>query len=779
MKHIYILTGALLLAPFVSLHAASDSVETELRAMQSKLSFIPLGEFLYHREPRDYSSGGKLKNAWSVLLRLDSLQCDVPELEVLSHHAEADIRTLSLLAMVAKETPEVVPACLRLMNDKASTLPNCNDAGGLIPGGHVITSIPQTVSDVARAILTMVGCRIFMSKDATKTQADEWWVPRRGNLDWLAWHGFLYNRATQGTTPVRPESKEAIQRFREGVDALPATTRSWVLLYLADEVFASRGIWEDYFATEKEMTDAVKALGADALIEFLKTGKRMGLSEPSLDDPEKGRRFIITYAPHFFTRQNADALLKLKLYTAASDADPSRVRRLAEDGLRENSGKYQEWDRAKVMAALASLGDGTDRATAVNWFYDEPNRQGGSTSQSIFIHEIGQRRPGQWRDVARSIIARPAFDLLAPIDVMHLALMIEKLGGGTKLITPGYRYEENADATRDLLRDMFQIKQNAVIRIKPPGNYLQEPEWKTELDETASSFDLSINGEMLAIGFEEKGQGVRIIGSERGAEIARVPALGKSVRVTFVTGRDTMVGVPDAAPDMMNIKAWSRKQGGETSYLLQSPSSVHPSRRGDRVAKMVGGETLAWAQSPGGNVLWEEKYPNCFSSAFQISPDASLIACNDGWSKVIEIIHTADGKHEPALSGHASSPSKLAFSRDSKMLISTGDDNRVIIWSLSEGKRIATYSGGNVRFGPVAFSSDAQSFFASPSHGELASYSVAKGEAQFGIKFTGNRIAAAIPSSDGKHLFLMIRHSGSNNFSASPIKTRIECWKLP
>ncbi len=457
MKHIAPIFVVLFLTSFYSLLAIDTTQpETELITIKSKLPFISVEDFLYHREPRDFSPDGKVKAAWSILLQLHSVPSTVSALEAQTHHTDADIRVLALLGMVAKETPEVVPACLRLMNDNSATLPNQYEPGGLIPGENHFFTEPQTVSAIARKILDKVGCPL--NNIRTEAEAVQWWASRNGNGDWLAWYEFLYKRASQGTTSVQPESKDAIQRFRSSVDSLPAKTRSWILLYLADNVFMNRGIWENDFATEQEMIDAVKSLGADALIEFLQSGRRLGLHDPSLDDRAKGRRFIVTYAPHFFAQQHADTLLKLKLFTAAADAYPSIVRRVAEVGMKELVGKYKGWDRAKVMAALAALGDSDDRHTAIKWFYEEPSEKRSASPQSVFLKEIQQRKPSGWRHIVREIVTQSAFDKLQPIDVMYLARLAEKLDGTHTLITPGYSYENQADATRGKLREMFQIQ---------------------------------------------------------------------------------------------------------------------------------------------------------------------------------------------------------------------------------------------------------------------------------------------------------------------------------
>lgn len=461
MKLMAPLFACLVMAMPGSLYGVTtEETEALLLDMKGKLPFIIVNGFINRREPTDYS---EVKDAWRTLLPLYLRPAPVSVLEGLTHHADADVRVLALLGMVAQETREVVPACLRLMNDKTPTLPkysgprNHIGPSGRLPFAREVLIQPLTVAEVAREILKRVDCGIFRSRGATEAEAIEWWAARNGNSDWLAWYDFLYTRAHRGTNSPPEDTKDAVLRFRTNIDALPTVTRAWVLLYLADDVFMNSGRWENHLATELEMIDAVTSLGADVLIEFLRSGKRLGLREPSLDDRGKGRRFIITYASRFFTQEHADELLKLKLFTAAADADPSRVRDVAKLGMKAFAGVYDNWERAKVMAALAALGNSEDRLTAVKWFYDEPNKKGGSSSQSILIHELEQRRPSTWRDIVREIVIQPAFERLQVIDVMYLAMAVERFDGTRKFIFPGYRYEDHGDATRQELREMFEV----------------------------------------------------------------------------------------------------------------------------------------------------------------------------------------------------------------------------------------------------------------------------------------------------------------------------------
>lgn len=412
---------------------APTAAETELTAIRARLPYLPTGDFLCRRKPREFGTGDGSMEVWQALERLETTTTTVAELETLTRHDHADLRALALLGLAAKETPAVVPASLRLMNDSAGTLPALTFAGGRLPGDTTVHTEPQTVRDIARTVLRMVDCPFGDGAKATDAEAAAWWAARDGNRDWLGWYGFLYKRASRYMSPVPPEAKEPIRRFRALVDTLPPATRAWTLLYLADDVFMSRGLWEDHYATEAEMTDAVKALGGDALVGFLRDGSRRGLRQPKLDLPGHGDRFVVTYAARFFEPRHADELMRLGQFTAAADADPGRVRSIAREGMSQRAGGGAAWDRAGIMAALAALGDSADRATAVAWFYAEPNASSGSSPQSIFIHALQRRRPDTWRDTARRLIERPEFDQLKPLDVIYLMLLVEELGKAGKL----------------------------------------------------------------------------------------------------------------------------------------------------------------------------------------------------------------------------------------------------------------------------------------------------------------------------------------------------------
>ncbi|QIF05741.1 hypothetical protein G5S37_31010 [Roseimicrobium sp. ORNL1] len=426
-------------------HMQAGETEDALKSIKSRLPFISTGEFYFRREPRDYTQGNQVTAAWKILTELQAQQLVTADLLQLTAHADPDVRALTLLALLTKETPELVPACLKLVTDQAAVLPREERPSGM-SGERLDQPItyPQTVGDVARVILYRLG---WLGNDP---DTEAWWAPRKDNADWLAWYKLRYERAVKGYGFLQDTERPDLRRFMDSLEVLPRATRAWVLLYLVDDVMLP-DYWQDWFAKEAEMIAAARELGPEALLEFMRSGKRGGLRLPELDKPENGRRFIIKYAAQLFTPAHAEELLKLKLYTAAADADPSLVRRAVDAATKDLVANYQNFDRALVMAALATLGDVADRDRAVKWFYDEPNVGG---AQTAFIHDLEFRKPKEWRDIARRLVEHPSFERLRSLDVMYLSILVDIMEGNG----PPPPARDDAAYNRKRLREKFNVK---------------------------------------------------------------------------------------------------------------------------------------------------------------------------------------------------------------------------------------------------------------------------------------------------------------------------------
>ncbi len=352
--------------------------------------------------------------------------------------------------------------------------------------------------------------------------------------------------------------------------------------------------------------------------------------------------------------------------------------------------------------------------------------------------------------------------------------MVEKLGG-EQLIGDGYRDEEDADTTRNELRKLFQIEIVARKMLEQPEKFLTGPEWIAELGEMGQSLALSPDGKLLAIGMAESEQGIRVLSTENGTERRRLQLAGRRVSVVFTDSDQKLICAPSYHGK--SVLVWPGEQGKTATHVLQTNGAIIPARTNERIA-VIDSRSLAWLKFPSGTVVWKQEYRNRSPYILAISPDTAWMATNDGWSKEIRLIDTTNGNQRFSLVGHASAPPKLSFSNDSSLLVSVAHDNRVFIWSVSDGKAVREYRGDNVRFGPVVFAPDAKCFVARAGYGTLATYTVSDGQPKFGIRYKGNW-REAMPSADGKYLYLMIDKTGSRGSRRNAWMTRIECWKLP
>jgi WD40 repeat protein len=760
--------------------ASTGEAETRLRSIKSRLPFIPTTDFFYRREPRDFTRDkDSVAAAHRALMELESPKLQVAELVELTRHTDPDIRALAVLGLVAQESREVVPACIRLLDDDAKTLPLKTDYHDGFGANARVATEPQKIADITRRILGMVGC----PEPNHRRDVEAWWAKRNGNPDWLGWYEFLYRRASQGTSPVPATAKERIARFRKQVDSLPVMTRAWLLLYLADDVFVMDGEWHDHYATMDEMLDAARKLGPDALIAFLRDGHRQGLKPPDLDTKGNGQRFIVTNAIHLFGREHAPALLKIGRFTAAADADPIMVHRAVEAGKRRFIGDVSSWDLAKLMAALAVHGNAADRAEVAKWFYTVPNDTNGSSAQSIFIEDIKNRRPANWREIVKPLVAHSGFDQLKPLDVVYLALLVQKLGNAS-LKEAIDNYREDPSRLRNALRKMFDVTMVEPKRLASPKVVLSRPVWSVDLASQAHSLAVSDDGRWMAVGMKGSNPAVQVFDAHDGRPIHgfRQPC-GSNFRVEFVSEKK-LVFAPSLDNRTTSLWTWTVGEASdriapanpEVDRRTNSPPWIVPSRQDGRLA-LLDTSSLSWFANA--KTAWQRDKRTRAFSVIEISPDAKWIAINDGFRKSIELIDSQNGNVAFTLEGLSTVPAKACFSPDSKRLLALGEDDRLLIWNTESGREVARYEGSHSRSGPIRFSADGSSFFAGAGWGHVGSFSTEYGSPQFafpyrvtGTEFDGNYVASVVPSRDGRYLFAIVICSGKT-------LARVQKWALP
>jgi WD40 repeat protein len=227
-----------------------------------------------------------------------------------------------------------------------------------------------------------------------------------------------------------------------------------------------------------------------------------------------------------------------------------------------------------------------------------------------------------------------------------------------------------------------------------------------------------------------------------GREQAKLGHAGRYVNATFCGPEPTLIC---SGWDSREVRLWSSKTGETTARHLEDHARFQAAATGLHGAA-VNTESLRWLLLPGLKSVWTRSFPSRWGTVLAISPDASVLATNDGWSKGLVVLDTGDGHQRTVFTGHAAPPQKLAFSPDATMIASAGEDWRLIVGSLKSEDAICRFRARDARFNAVVFSADSKSLFVSPEHGLIAAYSVPEGTPRFGIKCPGNWVQAAVCS---------------------------------
>lgn len=765
--------------------SAATAEQAIFKEWKSRLPFISLWDYLNDREPRDYTGDGKLKGPWLTLQEIAATALDFDQLANAAENSDPAVRSIALLCLWAKQTKKAIPIFHNHLNDQGITAPEeSGQLGSISIGITPANTKPLTVGRIAMQMLRIAGAKID-SVGSSKTLDvvggfDSWWFSRKDNPDWLGWYELLYKRASQGTLPVPVSRSSQMNEFRRTIDSTSPVTRAWALLYLADDIFSFDGYWHPFYATEPEMIEAAKLLGPARLIEFLKTGQRSGLRHPYIDDPKRGSLFILSHAKQLFRPEDAAALRTLGHVVAASDANPAHASKWLRAALKASDSRHGAGNRGEMMAALADLGDTDDWRYAVNWFYAESDDEGRSSGQNQFIHEFEYRRPAHWSRVMHLIVAHPGFDRVSPLNVVYAVLLVQKLGG-REIASQDLLQDEKSDLLREVLRKHFNVKPQPIRELETPANLLTAPEWSVELKPPCVSLAISPDSSKVAISSESEDQGIVLFDMADGKMIGHLKDQRPSLEISFCQPGQRLLSFS------RNGETWIREWN--LSDLTESSSIGWPSSLNERPDHVTVDRPGFYAvgQAFEGPVIldlralqkkWSARWGVRASDPAVIAPDGSTAIVGRYTSNELLLLHVDRESVIARLQGHAAQPTKVAYSNDSKLIASTGEDNRLIVWKANSGQRIATFMSCMVRFSPAAFTADSKCIVVSPKSNIVAVYDVATGRPVCGIKAVGNWVSHLAATPDGRHLLVVTQVS--LGYGGAPGNySRLDCWYLP
>ncbi len=633
---------------------------------------------------------------------------------------------------------------------------------------------PKTVGAIASQMLKILGYHYKWQQQADQKLAfHQWRASYLDNPDWIRWYEFLYARASQGINPPQPESAARIAALRKKMEALPVPVRAWTWFGLADDAMMIP-LPDTPLASEAEMIEAGRQLGSAALLGFLRDGTRAGLRGAASEDPARGRRFILSHARQLFGPQDAQALLEMGHFTAAADANPAMasqsIRQAVKVWRSEKQLPGQRWDRARAVAALLDLRGDSETEFIVHWFYEEPYDSSASSAQSVFVTEVERRRPKEWKNTFRALVNHPGFDQLTPLDVVHVARLLNKLSG-EEIVPEGLLIKEKDVEARNKLRAWFGIAPIEKKQLVASGPLREQPLWSAKLKQEASSLDVDSAGKVVAIGLRRDG-GVLMLDADTGRSLAELPVKGDYVFVHFRRPDDVLLTF-GAANEIREFSADGRP-------LTTRPLAIRGRRTtgesaisdaGDLLAHR--GDNLQVIDLTGAKPPWIENVFMPRIRAFGVlamSPDGKRVVICDEFTKPLLLWDTGDKKLVAKLDEHAGIPSHACFSRDGKMLISTADDSKVLLWDGRTGALRREFWSDAARRGVVAFTSDSTHFIAPSGHGEFAVFDCETGNAALRFKTQGAYITQITAAPDGARLFVLVRTMDGDS--------RLDCWEL-
>jgi hypothetical protein len=745
---------------------SESKASQHLQKLEKELQFIAYESVLWNRAPYFRDEEPEIEREWKKFEELREKDWEISELSRLCLSENPRIVTLALIGLLAKETQAVIPPCIGLLENTDDAIPAFNHHVGMPPGTEPSYAVKRlSVNHLAIAILGQIDDKFLvysplrtmepMPKTPIRLRFDlnEWWKQRKENRDWLAWYDYLYMRAHQGSSYRPPEAEKDFQRLRKTVNALPPMTRAWTLLQLNSAMVDIKNAPGYRFITLAERIDAAKQIGPEALLNFIRTGQRLGINDPDEPyDSEKQpmvvayfRNFIDHHAASIFAETHGDALFDLEIYRVAVAVKPSLLDKYLDlvTASPDSSGD----DIGTAMAMLASLGDSDKIDTAIDCLYSQPDEQYGGTAFLTFLHELVRLSPANWQGIVKAFVADIRFEDVQPNVVYETIVSIEKLLG-EKLAIDQRVSREYGDLMRDFLRVHFELPAFDIPALRGADLKLDKPIWSLEVE-----------GQLVSCGNN-------FVLSPDGKELAGVFGHFEERAHVF----DTTNGKMKLVGDKLDHPCYNVCYSGD-GRLQVSDSTVLHSPTGSFSVEFMNDRVPLLRCYSAQKELWGRPYRRRFPATAAISPDGKWIICNDGFTKDIDVVDAADGRNVYKLVGHSSTPLLICVANDSRRLISLGEDNRVIIWDLLSGILQKKYRSSNPYAQALCLSNDGTQFYLASPNNQLIGYSVNDGSPQFKIVSDHQSFCAVTPSIDGTRLYTV------RGFSSQP--NLVECWELP
>jgi hypothetical protein len=420
----------LFLTALAGISRGADSTLDAFQRLADQFKFFGDHELLYGRSEIYLADPAAMPAYLSTLAEFTSRNDKVEDLIPLLHQSNPRLRVLAIIALYLKGADHALPEINRMVDDPQAAFPNPPyDRRALRFSGIGPPRESQTVGEVANGVLRVyydaAGFNYHMHADPFA----DYWESRKGRTNCAGWFLVRLCRANQHTSPMPDGSLPRIERLRGEIDQIPIEQRRWILLRLAE--YECNAYDRPYIVSDGELSRLCHDIGSETMRSMLYLGRGDPPRANVPDDPDLDlnslRWFVYDHAKDLLGEKDADGVLAAGNAIAAAELRPAMASQWLREELERQSGEFNGWERAKVLAALWRITGIADADFIIDhYFGDAPDPGSFPCERRAFLEACaGHPRP-EFSALVDRIIRDPRLDKTGPDSAYALIEIMSK-----------------------------------------------------------------------------------------------------------------------------------------------------------------------------------------------------------------------------------------------------------------------------------------------------------------------------------------------------------------